>query len=102
MRIFRRCDGMVDVTDSKSVGGDTVWVRVPPPAPRRRALILLRLLSKCDPLRWARIWFSKPFGGIYSAWITQTPCGPSDRGEFALWGYIVKSKKGLPFGKPFS
>ena len=28
-----RCDGMVDVTDSKSVGGDTVWVRVPPPAP---------------------------------------------------------------------
>ena len=23
---------MVDVTDSKSVGGDTVWVRVPPPA----------------------------------------------------------------------
>ena len=31
-----RCDGMVDVTDSKSVGGDTVWVRVPPPAPRGR------------------------------------------------------------------
>ena len=31
-----RCDGMVDVTDSKSVGGDTVWVRVPPPAPARR------------------------------------------------------------------
>ena len=29
-----RCDGMVDVTDSKSVGGDTVWVRVPPPAPK--------------------------------------------------------------------
>ena len=30
-----RCDGMVDVTDSKSVGGDTVWVRVPPPAPNK-------------------------------------------------------------------
>ena len=29
---------MVDVTDSKSVGGDTVWVRVPPPAPRRSKL----------------------------------------------------------------
>ena len=28
-----RCDGMVDVADSKSAGGDTVWVRVPPPAP---------------------------------------------------------------------
>ena len=27
---------MVDVTDSKSVGGDTVWVRVPPPAPRQK------------------------------------------------------------------
>ena len=27
---------LVDVTDSKSVGGDIVWVRVPPPAPARR------------------------------------------------------------------
>ena len=25
---------LVDVTDSKSVGGDIVWVRVPPPAPK--------------------------------------------------------------------
>ena len=25
---------LVDVTDSKSVGSDTVWVRVPPPAPK--------------------------------------------------------------------
>ena len=31
-----RCDGMVDVADSKSAGGDTVWVRVPPPAPKRK------------------------------------------------------------------
>ena len=30
-----RCDGMVDVADSKSAGGDSVWVRVPPPAPAR-------------------------------------------------------------------
>ena len=29
---------LVDVTDSKSVGSDTVWVRVPPPAPRRSKL----------------------------------------------------------------
>ena len=26
---------MVDVTDSKSVSGDTVWVQVPPPAPKQ-------------------------------------------------------------------
>ena len=32
-----RCDGMVDVADSKSAGGDSVWVRVPPPAPKREA-----------------------------------------------------------------
>ena len=31
--VISRCDGMVDVTDSKSVGGNIVWVRVPPPAP---------------------------------------------------------------------
>lgn len=27
-----RSDGMADVTDSKSVGSNTVWVQVPPPA----------------------------------------------------------------------
>lgn len=32
-----RCDGMVDVADSKSAGGDSVWVRVPPPAPNTEA-----------------------------------------------------------------
>ena len=26
---------LADVTDSKSVGSDTVWVRVPPSAPKR-------------------------------------------------------------------
>ena len=32
---MRRCDGMVDVADSKSADGDIVWVRVPPPAPNQ-------------------------------------------------------------------
>lgn len=35
-----RCDGMVDVADSKSAGGDTVWVRVPPPAPLEKTGVL--------------------------------------------------------------
>ena len=33
-----RCDGMVDVADSKSAGGDSVWVRVTPPAPSSETL----------------------------------------------------------------
>ena len=33
---------LVDVTDSKSVGSDTVWVRVPPPAPPRRGRHIVR------------------------------------------------------------
>ena len=71
---------LVDVTDSKSVGSDTVWVRVPPPAPRRSKLCIacsdffyksqsaltpLLLLSKSNPLRWASIWF----------WVQTWKCG---------------------------
>ena len=32
------CGGMADATDSKSVGGNTMWVRLPPPAPPAQAL----------------------------------------------------------------
>ena len=28
--------GMADEADSKSVGGDVVWVQVPPPAPKQK------------------------------------------------------------------
>ena len=38
LRKIGRCDGMVDVADSKSAGGNSVWVRVPPPAPRAEDL----------------------------------------------------------------
>ena len=31
---------LADVTDSKSVGSDTVWVQVPLPAPRRSKLCI--------------------------------------------------------------
>ena len=35
LRKIGRCDGMVDVADSKSADGNIMWVRVPPPAPAR-------------------------------------------------------------------
>ena len=64
---------LVDVADSKSADGDIVWVRVPPPAPRRSKVRFaptffyfcrikerhppapLLLLSESNPLRWASI-----------------------------------------------
>ena len=43
-RMFiRRCVGMVDEEDSKSFGSDTVWVRVPPPAPKREGCVVASL-----------------------------------------------------------
>ena len=36
---------LADVTDSKSVGSDTVWVRVPPPAPKIDRSIPVDFLS---------------------------------------------------------
>lgn len=39
-----RCDGMADVTDSKSVGVKPVWVRVPPPALRIGCRLTERLV----------------------------------------------------------
>ena len=59
---------LVDVTDSKSVGSDTVWVRVPPPAPAQKfpPPFRFRLCRKLhsggnffafgpDSLRWIRV-----------------------------------------------
>ena len=42
--------GMADDADSKSVGGNTVWVQVPPPAPRRNGLCSIQ---KAQPFGWA-------------------------------------------------
>ena len=33
----RRCVGMADETDSKSVVSNGVWVQVPPPAPNQKS-----------------------------------------------------------------
>ena len=40
-KAFRCCrsGGMADATDSKSVGSDTVWVQVPPSAPKINAIL---------------------------------------------------------------
>ena len=54
-RMFiRRCVGMVDEEDSKSFGSDTVWVRVPPPAPQKRRM----QLASSFFVMW---WDSNPF-----------------------------------------
>ena len=42
--LARRCDGMADVTDSKSVGSDTVRVQVPPPAPEKSTYQMISAL----------------------------------------------------------
>ena len=41
---------LVDVTDSKSVGSDTVWVRVPPPAPSEAGSLFELFYRKTAPL----------------------------------------------------
>ena len=41
---------LVDVTDSKSVGSDTVWVRVPPPAPTEAGSLFELFYRKAAPL----------------------------------------------------
>ena len=40
--IFAGVSELADETDSKSVIHPGVWVRVPPPAPRRRGLYIFR------------------------------------------------------------
>ncbi len=48
-----RCDGMVDVVDSKSTAGDSVPVRVRPPAPRKERPQRGRSFLMCEEC-WTR------------------------------------------------
>ena len=46
---------LVDVADSKSAGGDTMWVRVPPPAPNKAGSLFELFYRKTIPLHVAAI-----------------------------------------------
>ncbi len=46
---------MADVTDSKSVGGNTVWVQVPPPAPIKNDTFECRFLLLTWDLKPMRV-----------------------------------------------
>ncbi len=54
---------MADVTDSKSVGSNTVWVQVPPPAPEKNdkfiLAVFLRFLVKLLKIKFN--WFPDIF-----------------------------------------
>ena len=68
---MRRCGGMVDTRDLKSLVGNNVPVRVRSPAPRQKetntvpfppcgencTMLAPSSFSKSNPLRWASIWF---------------------------------------------
>ena len=42
------CGGMADATDSKSVEGNFMWVRLPPPAPRKNLRVKCSFLFKSN------------------------------------------------------
>ena len=87
------CAGMMelaDVTDSKSVGSDTVWVQVPLPAPRRRGRHIVR-------------------GDFFAKVTSRTFCRGSSPNRNRLrritiwfWGTELKAKASMPMRFPTS
>ena len=78
---------LVDVTDSKSVGGDTVWVRVPPPAPKKEA----------SALQMPLFWVPAAFGRLHPPVIQML--GGSEfrlRQGFACGKTLVRRRRTAP------
>ena len=67
----RRCGGMADATDSKSVGSNIVWVQVPPPAPVKGQVSALKsvLFNNIENLRYGSEFMNftiEPIAHIYN------------------------------------
>ena len=78
---------LVDVADSKSAGGDTVWVRVPPPAPAQKFPPSLRF----------RLRRKLRYGGNFFAFGPDSPRWIRGRGETGRWTgswiFFVKNRQ---------
>ena len=67
---------LADVTDSKSVGSDTVWVRVPPPAPEKNPHLSTTSVGSFQ--------LSVPYGTISTPSVREAPIGVSGTLNFTL------------------
>ena len=106
-RMFiRRCVGMVDEEDSKSFGRDTVWVRVPPPAPQKRRMQSCILLF-CDVVGLEPISMQNASGILRQYAGLQQREIPTIRmfntkGYLLFWKNVLEAKSGEDKSSPVS